>query len=338
MSGGNNNVVLPQNPAQPSSSLSPIPTGAASTASGTKVSTLSEVQNIVSSSLAAEKPATTALLALPNVPDSEIVISPSGVSTAISYLAYFGANLKNINFNDEEFGNVLKGKNGVLLSVPGLIEKAIADNNFPEVANSLTIQQKFIKAEVIFLESIPVSGNAVAINKENIGLEELSSGLVDKALAVAAGSLSRNDFISYDNQFNATAEAARQGFVAQSGVLSLNKTPSFFDRILAALGIGTAAKAQSADAPFGGMVTVLEPCPCSLGTVVYVGPPVPADLFVPDAFLLTPLFFADKTMSIGAWWLGLYDDISPPIPCLVPSGAACIPIDLGQEVIMTGTS
>jgi hypothetical protein len=335
VSGENNNVVLPQNPTQPSSSPLLAPTGAAPAASGIKVSTLGQVQNIIASSVPAEKPTTTALLALPDVPDSEITISPSGVSTALDYLTYFSAHAENTTFDYKKFNSVLKDKNGIILSPQDLIDKAIADNDFSEVTSSLSVQEEFIQTEISFLKSIPVSGNAVAINKENIGLEELMSNLIDKALAVSSGSISEDDFISYNQQFDATANSARQSFIAESGILSLNKPMSFWDRILAALGIRTITKAQGLP-PFGGQITFLLDCPCDLGTLVTIGPPVPVILFVPEEFQFTPLFFDNKNMSIGAWWLGLYVDA--PIPCLVPSGPSCAPDGSGNEIIMTGTS
>ena len=270
---GNNNIVLPQSPNN-ETALPTSPTGSASTEiSGAKAASLSDVQNIISSALSAKKPATATLLALPNVPDSEIVISPSGVSTALNYLTYFGTHSKDVIFDGKKFDNVLKDKNGIILFVLGLIEKAIADNNFPEVTSSLSIQKEFTEAEINFLKSIPVSGIAIAINKENIGLEELTAGVIDKALAVSSGLVSKNDFINYYNQFNATAESVRRGFVAQSGVLSLNKPTSLADRILGILGIGTAANAQAVDVPFGGTIDLLQPCPCNLGVNVVIGPP-----------------------------------------------------------------
>ena len=330
VSEGNNNVVLPQSPA-PSA-------GSQTGTTNTKVTSLNEVENIIASALPPAEPTTTASLALPDVPDSEITINSSGASTALNYLTYFSEHFEDITFNNQEFNSVLKDKNGVILAIPGLIEKAIADNNFSEVTSSLSVEKEYAQAEIRFLASIPVTGAAVAINKENIGLEELMDGVIDKALEVSSGVISKADFMNYYGQFTAVARTARQALTAQVSISAPSKPMSFFDRILEALGIGAKANAQGVDASFGGTVDVLLDCPCDLGTVVTIGPPVPAFLFVSDAFLLTPLFFDDKTMSEGAWWLGLYDDISLPIPCLVPAGAGCAVDDEGQPIIMTGTS
>jgi hypothetical protein len=262
-------------------------------------------------------------------------MSPSGASTALDYLIHFNTNAQKIAFNGKNFDDVLKDKNGITLFVPDLIEKAISDDNFREVANSLKVQQEFIEAEINFLEAMPVTGAAIAINKENIGLEELTDGVIDKALAVAAGALSKNDFINYYNQYDATVGIARQNFSAQVALASSPKSESFFSRVLGMLGIGSTAKAQTTIIPFGGQITFLQPCPCTLGFNLVLGPPVPADLFVFAALLETPLFFADKTMVPTAWWLGLYDP-EIQIPCAqLP---VCEPTDIGGLVIMTGTS
>ena len=183
----NSNIFFPLNPSNEVSPSSPTTSGISIGASGTKVTSLSDVRNIISSTLSTEKPATTTLLALPDVPDSEINISSSGVSSTLDYLTYFGVHSQNIAFNSKEFNSVLKDRNGIVLFVPGLIDKAIADNNFLEIASSLLVQEQFTEAEINFLKSMPVTGTAVAINKENIGLEELEVGLVNKAIAVSFG-------------------------------------------------------------------------------------------------------------------------------------------------------
>jgi hypothetical protein len=331
VSAGKNDVILPQ------IQNTPTPTPLSST--GSLPTETSGVEVTQSSSLSSmETPTTTSALVLPDVSDSEITINSSGASTALNYLMYFSKHFEDITFDNQKFSTVLKDKNGVILAIPGLIEKAIADNNFSEVTSSLSVEKEYTQAEIKFLASIPVTGAAVVINKENIGLEELMDGVIDKALEVPSGVVSKADFISYYGQFTRTARTARQALAAQVSVSAPSKPMSFFDRILEAFGIGTKVNAQVVDTPFGGTVDVLLDCPCDLGTVVTIGPPAPAFLFVSDAFLLTPLFFDDKTMSEGAWWLGLYDDISLPIPCLVPAGAGCAVDDEGQPIIMTGTS
>ena len=295
VSGGNNDVVLPggldnKTPLS-SSSADVLPAGI----SGAGVTSLSDVQNIVSSALSAEKQTVT-LLALPDVQNSEIVVSSSGASTALDYLTYFSAHSKSVIFDGKKLNNVLKDKNGAILFIPNLIEEAITDDNFTEVASSLSVQKEFTESEINFLKSIPVSGTAIAINKENIGLEELMVGVVDKALAVSAGSLAKNDFINYYDQFDVTAENTRRSFVAQSGILSMGKQKNIgiVGNILRLLGLETPAAAQSAGNPFGGKVSLITPCICDVGELVTVGPPNPAEIFVPIAFLATPLFFLIK--------------------------------------------
>lgn len=327
-------VFLPAEPSGESESFSVANNSSASTpVSGTIAQ--NNTQKTIVSGPSGPTTATITPLSLPSIPDSEITISSSGVATALDYLISFNANAKKIAFGGKNFDSVLKDKNGVMLFVPDLIEKAIADNNFEEVTGSLKVQREFIEAETNFLKSMPVAGAAIAINKENIGLEELTDGVVSDALMVAAGTLPENDFMNYYAQYNAAAETARQSFSTQVGLSYLDKTQSFFSRVLAALGIGVTAKAQNAIVPFGGQIVFLQPCTCTLGFNVVLGPPVPADLYVDAAFLETPLFFSFKTMVSGAWWLGLYDP-EIQIPC--SQLPVCLPTDIGGLIIMTGTS
>jgi hypothetical protein len=236
-----------------------------------------------------------------------------------------------------EFNDVLKDENGIELFVPDLVEKAITDNNFPEIRSSLIAQKDFIDAEEKFLSSIKVTGDAVLVDKQVIGSEELTENLADEALLAASGSLSRADMVNDYIQFNATISTARDNLVEQSGVLSLtmsNKS-GIVDNILRFFGLDTPAAAQSAGIPFGGLVTTILPCACDAGILFTIGPPVPALVFVPIAFEATPLFFPYKADHLGAWWLGL--ELPTPIPCL--TAPYCEPTPLaGGEIIMAGTS
>ena len=341
---GNSGVVLPQNPNNVAQSPAPMNGGSSATTTTTntttnaKVTSLSDVRNIISSTALTEQSTTTTSLTLPNVPDSEITIDSAGVSTAVAYLAYFNSHANDIVFNMSEFSNVLKDENGIELFVPDLIEKAIADDNFPEIKSSLIAQKDFIDAEKKFLSSIKVTGNAVSIDKQVIGSEELAENLADEALLAASGSLSRADMVNDYSQFDATISTARNNLVEQSGVLSLGESAKkgVVDNILHFFGLNTPAAAQSAGTPFGGVVSLIIPCVCDLGEIVTIGTPVPAEVFVPAAFLATPLFFPDKANHPGAWWLGL--DISQPaVPCTTPP-PYCPTVGAGSEIIMAGTS
>ena len=181
------------------------------------------------------------LLVFPDVPDSEITIDPSGVSTTVSYLIYFNTHASNIAFNASDFGNVLKDENGMTLFVPDLVEKAIADNNFTEIKDSLLAQKGFIDAEKIFLGSIKVTGDAIVVDKKVIGSEELTENLADQAILAASGSVSWSDMINDYARFDATISAARDDLVQQSGVLSLGKKNDngIVGNILRFLGLNT---------------------------------------------------------------------------------------------------
>ncbi len=286
------------------------------------------------SSAASPIAASAQLLALPDVPDSEIEIDPSGAATASDYLKYFNAHFADVSFDAKQFDGVLKNASGTILFMNDLVEKAIADGNFPEIHSSLLVQRDFADAEIGFMRSIKVTGAAIALNKQAIGFEELTIDLVNNALAVEAGTFSKNNFLAYYARFAATAQSAHQELVAQSGALSTaTDNGNWLTKILQWFGIK--ALAQSANPPFGGMVVMVLPCPCNFGIWVIVGTPVPASLFVPVAFMASPLFFPFKAAHPGAWWLGLYNPLVQ-IPCLVPP--LCTPAGSGGEIIMAGTS
>jgi hypothetical protein len=305
---------------------------------GKAVSSLGDVAAIIasaSSSIAA--PRSASVLAPPDVPDADIAIDPSGVSTTLAYLAYFNAHApSDIVFNNSRLAGVLKDQNGVMLFPQGLINKAIADNNFGEAHDSLVVEKDFVTAEIIFLKSIKVTGSAVALNKETIGTEELLSNEITKALAVGSGQLSTSDFLAYENQFSLTVQNAHAQLLASSGVLAIAPPQNWLDHLLAFFGIKAEAQAAG-NVPFGGPIVAPVPCLCDAGFWIIVGTPVPATLFVPVAFLATPLFYLDKSLAPGAWWLGMYDP-TVEIPCVSGVPPACAPIGTGGGIIIAGTS
>lgn len=87
--------------------------------------------------------------------------------------------------------------------------------------------------------------------------------------------------------------------------------------------------------PFGGMVELVQPCTCSPGVVVLVGPPRGGPfLYVPGA---TQVFEYFQIPKVGVWLLGIY---SPGATCLIWSGKICVPAPIQPwgTIIMTGTS
>lgn len=274
-------------------------------------------------------PSATELLAIPTVSDSEITIDPSGASTALSFLEAFNNPSSSIDFNYKEFNSVIKDKNGVVLFVPDLADQALTDNNFAEISSSLRVQRDFTNAEISYLKSLKVTGGAIAINKEVIGVEELTDELIKKALSVNAGTLSASDFGHFNNQFIATMNSAHDKLIAQMGTISFLPRESWFEQFLSEMG-GVARAQVPTGIPFGGPVTVVVPC--DSGIMVTIGPPAPATIFATDEFMATPLFFLYRATHIGAFWLGIYEPV--PVPCFV--GPA--PVGFGEDVLMVGTS
>jgi len=306
---------------------------------GKPISSIGDVATIVAeatSSIVTPDPTSTTSLSLPNIPDTDVVIDPSGVSTQRAYLSYFNEHAPSgIVFDNRRFAGVLKDKNGVMLFPQQLINKAVTDNNFEEVHDSLVIEKDFITAEISFLKSIKVTGDAVALNKETIGVEELLSEEVDKALAVGSGETSLEDLLSFRTQFSALVQNDHAKLLASSGVLSIASPQSWFDRLVTLL--GAKAKAEDGvDTPFGGPIGVPVLCTCDAGYYIIVGEPSPADLFVPIAFLATPLFYNDHSTAPGAYWLGTYDE-NAEVPCLVGAPPYCSSAGEGGSIVMAGT-
>jgi hypothetical protein len=302
---------------------------------GKPVTTLEDIAAIIGGAGAA--PTTGNLLPLPNVSDAEIKIDASGAGNVIDYLTYFNTHAIDggISFDNQRFEKVLKDGNGILLFTPDLIDKALAGNNFAEVHDSLTVQRDFALAEIAYLKSIRVTAGIASFHKEAIAMEELLIQLIDKTFAVEAGALSKSEFTNFYQKFRMTAESAHGQFVSQSGVLSLGSSgENFFARILRDLGFARTARAQT-DFSFGGRIGLPVFCLCDAGFWVIVGPPKPASLFVPLAFVASPFFHIWRSLSPGVWWLGLYLP-SAQIPCL--SAFFCSPIGSGGLILTTGTS
>ena len=303
------------------------------------VVSISDVATIVTKATAnivVPSPASTTSLSLPDVPDSGIVIDTSGVSTQRDYLSYFNKHAPGgITFDNRRFATVIKDKNGVILFPQQLIDKAVADNNFKEVHDSLIVEKDFITAEISFLRSIKVTGDAIALNKETIGVEELLNDEVDKALAVGSGAGSSEDVLSFKSQFSSLVQDDHAKLLASSGVLSIAPPQSWFDRLATFLGAKVNAE-DGVDTPFGGPIGVPVLCTCDAGYYIIVGEPSSAELFVPIAFLATPLFYNDHSTAPGVYWLGMYDE-NVEVPCLVGAPPYCSSVGEGGTIIMAGT-
>lgn len=87
--------------------------------------------------------------------------------------------------------------------------------------------------------------------------------------------------------------------------------------------------------PFGGMVSFVQPCTCSCGAVVVVGPPRGGPFLYCPGFTRVYEYF--QIPRVGVWLLGLY---SPGGTCLIWVGKLCVPAPIQPigTIIMTGTS
>lgn len=280
-------------------------------------------------------PATLPVLTLPEISNAELAIDASGVATISDYIQYFNSHYADISFSGQRFTTVLKDENGIILFIPDLVEKVLASGNFSQIHDSLLVGKDYATAKINFLKSIKVTGDAIALNKKMIGFDRLLIELADKALAVQAGTATKNELADFHARFLATANDEQKKMLVQSGVLSSNAPKTFFMQVLGMLGLATPAVAIG-DVPFGGMITLPIFCSCNLGYWVVVGPPVPASLFVPVSFIASPLFYSHKSLRPGAWWLGLYSPV--PVPCLQGAPPTCIPAGVGSLILMSGTS
>jgi len=258
---------------------------------------------------------------LPDVSDSELTIGADGAASPLDYVMAFNADYKNIDFDYSRFNTVLKDDSGVPLFIPSLIEKAITDDNFSEIRDSLEVQRDFANADIALMRSIKVSDGAVSFDKEVIGTEELTVQLADDALDVSSGDLSRKDFDSFNNSFSLIVEPLHDDFARDMEVALSAGSPrsegflgSFADMISPI----ALADTPGVSSHFGGKITAIEPA--IVAVFVTISPPVPAEITVPDAFLATPLFFSMKSMVPGSWCIGLYETAPP------------------ETVIMMGTS
>ena len=288
-------------------------------------------------SAASGEPEQEDMLNLPAVPDNEISIDSTGAKTREEYLVYFSTHHSDIVFDGLRFEKVLKDENKIPLLPFRLAEQALKDEGASTTYDSLVVFKDFIKAKIIYEGHIKVSGDAITLNKKIIAFDKLTLELIDKAMNIELGVAAKNDMEIFSQKFGATASFEHDLLLQQTGMIATNNFfENFFRKTLAFLG---AEKALAAiGVPFGGLATVIVPCICSAGTLVTIGPPVPAELFVSIAWAATPVFFLYKALHPGAWWLGLYEPA--PVPCLEPAPppAMCLPIGAGVPPTIAGTS
>jgi hypothetical protein len=276
-------------------------------------------------------------LILPQVLDKEVSIDSSGIRTSREYLSYFSTHYRDIVFDDVRLDNTIKDENKIPLLPVQLAERVLGSGDISDVRDSLLIFKDFIKAKTSYEAGIKVYGEALVLNKRVIAFDKLTIDLIDKAIVTADGVGSKDDLKIFLQRFVATASREHDTLKNQVGYsITDNPLADTFKEALAFLGVNKAFAALAVH--FGGLTTIVIPCPCSAGTLVTVGPPIPAQLFVSIAWAATPAFFPFKALHPGAWWLGLYEPA--PFPCLIfgipPAG--CVPIGAGAPPIIAGTS
>jgi hypothetical protein len=308
-----NNVLLPS----ADDNISPQDTTVTATG-GIKESALQNASNTIKTFPASPAQRVT-MLSLPDISNSEMVIGENGVSSTIAYATYFNNNYKNIGFNGARFNTVLKDENGIPLFIPALAEKALADNNFGEIKDSLIVQKDFTSAEIAFMKSIEVTGNMVDFDKQIIGSEELTVDLADQALGVVYGDVSRKEFSDFYAAFLTTIAQANSHYVNEVQAVSLVPHKEAPTSPILSFFLTYLSPVAYAQVPFGGPVLTIIPNPVLQGAYVTIGPPVATVVFVPWAFLASPLFFPTKTLAIGSWWLGLY---SPGSQLIIMAGTS----------------
>jgi hypothetical protein len=253
-----------------------------------------------------------ALLSLPVVPDSELLIASSGVTNAQNYLDYFAKREVDIAFDYSKFKDALKDEKGILLLTPSLVEMALSRNDFAKVHNSLSIQKEFLEAKIRFLKTIKVSGEAIALNKKMIAFDELTLELIGKTFSAENGELSASDLKDFLTKYLATAKLANEQFIQSSNLLGFKFKDNFFYRLAKLFGLSDEVIAQGF--LFGGLITFTTPCDCPpTGIQIVVGPPVGGTFYLTTPFMASPLFFPFRSPHVGAYILGLYS--TAPLPC-----------------------
>jgi len=297
---------------------------------------LEEVREKIASAVSGE-PEREDMLDLPTVSDNEISVDSTGAKTREEYLAYFSTHHSDIVFDNLRFEKVLKDENKIPLLPFRLAEQALKDGSVSTTRDSLVVFKDFIKAKIIYEGHIKVSGDAITLNKKIIAFDKLTLELIDKAMNIELGVAAKNDMEIFSQKFGATASFEHDLLLKQTGVVAHGSFPEKVFKRLAALLVPEKTFA-AIGVPFGGLAKVIIPCICSAGTLVTIGPPVPAELFVSIAWAATPAFFLYKALHPGAWWLGLYEPA--PVPCLEPAPppAMCLPIGAGVPPTIAGTS
>ncbi|TSC82510.1 MAG: hypothetical protein G01um101420_343 [Parcubacteria group bacterium Gr01-1014_20] len=270
---------------------------------------------------------------LPQVLMSELVVDVTGAKDFSTYMDQVILLSQNITFSHERFYSVSKEAGETMLFAEDLIDKALRENNFSKYKNSFSIMKEFSDYKISTLKGVKVTGDAVDINQKAVAFEKLKLELLGEAEKLADNKITRSDFDSYYKKYNNTAFYYLEQFKGKYSGLARGKDRGFWGGLADVFGLRKIAEAFL-PLPFGGLIGITIPCPCSFGLSITVSPPVPGKFFI-SAFgsRIFPFF---KPFP-ASWILGDY--AATPMVCLEPAFPVCIPIDFSQGmVIIAGTS
>lgn len=271
------------------------------------------------------------LLPLPAVDERELAVGEDGAKNFSEYMDQVIVRAQNISFPYQKFQAVAQEAGNFVLFAEEVAEEAISERNFLKYQNSFETMREFSEYKINELETIKTIGAGLEVNKNFIAMEKLKISLMDKALQTGKGELSQEEFSSFYKQYSETVTHHLNSLKNNYGTTLKNH--GFFAKISRALGLLEVADAFL-PVPFGGLISVTIPCPCSFGASLTVGPPVGGKFFV-SAFgsRIYPFF----KLFPGSWILGDY--ASTPMTCLEPAVPVCVPIDYSQGLVMiAGTS
>lgn len=275
----------------------------------------------------------TELLPFPEVGRNELTIDSNGISNVAEYSLFLATNAKDINFDYQKFNTVLKDKYGIALMPVPLVEKALKENDFNLIRDSIPVLQEFMSAHVAFQKTIRTKEEMIQAIQASIGFGELTRELLKKAGEVSRNTLLRADFEVFYEKYKNTVRFYNQKLRKQYGDFSFRQKEHPLYAFLDVFGLGKIARAQISW--MGGKWKVIWFCTCNpdLGRIVQVIGQVPSPPLYTNAAIDASILLVG-TMP-GAWVLGAYVPISPlpcfqlPTPCVNVASASQVPVTSG---------
>ncbi len=275
------------------------------------------------------------ILPLPAVAQAELSIDSNGATNFPTYADQLVSLVMNPTFPVEKYNSILKDERGIPLSPERLIEKAIAEKNFSQIQNSLTITEELVQHKIEKFKEFKVRDQGATINAMVIGFEKLTLEMLGQAKKVALGELDQASFESYYQKYNQSVSYYYDRFASFYGGISSLEKETLWGKFADTLGLRKVAYAIGF-LPFGGIISVTIPCICSLGMTIYVSPPVAGRFFISP---FASRIFANFKPIPSSWILG--NHAPAPVPCLQFVLVGCAPQPGGENqglVIIAGTS